>query len=124
MRGTIPALADDSGTAAVEFALVLPMFLILLIGGFFCAFMLFTAGGLHYAVERAARCAKVQTSVCTDATTTQAYALSQFSGYGVTPTFTATSAACGQKVTGSASFAMNIYVRTITIPLTATACYP
>ncbi len=100
------------------------MFLILLIGGFFCAFMLFTAGGLHYAVERAARCAKVQTSVCSSTTATQNYARSQFSGYAVTPVFTATAAACGQQVTGSASFAMNIFVRTITIPLTATACYP
>lgn len=124
MRKKFTDMRDDTGTAAVEFALVLPMFLILLIGGFFCAFMLFTAGGLHYAVERAARCAKVQTSVCSSTTATQDYALTQFSGYGVTPVFVATSAACGQQVSGSASFGMNIYVRTITIPLTATACYP
>ncbi len=124
MRTAARNLADKRGTAAVEFALVLPMFLILLIGGFFCAFMLFTAGGLHYAVERAARCAKVQTSVCTSTTATQNYAQTQFSGYGVTPVFTAVSTTCGQQVTGSATFAMNIYVRTISIPLTATACYP
>lgn len=125
MRKTLPEMGDDSGTAAVEFALVLPMFLTLLIGGFFCAFMLFTAGGLHYAVERAARCAKVQTSVCSSTTATQNYALTQFSGYGVTPVFVAeTGLACGQKVSGTATFAMNIYVRTISIPLTATACYP
>lgn len=124
MAKTVRYKTDDSGTAAVEFALVLPMFLTLLIGGFFCAFLLFTAGGLHYAVERAARCARVQTSVCTNPTATQNYAQSQFSGYAVTPVFVATSTACGQQVSGSATFAMNIFVRTITIPLTATACYP
>jgi Flp pilus assembly protein TadG len=124
MAKTVPYVANNSGTAAVEFALVLPMFLTLLIGGFFAAFLLFTAGGLHYAVERAARCAKVQTSVCGNPTATQNYAQSQFSGYAVTPVFVASSAACGQQVSGSATFAMNIFVRTITIPLTATACYP
>jgi Flp pilus assembly protein TadG len=115
---------NSKGTATIEFALVFPMFLTLLIGGFFCAFLLFTAGGLHYAVERAARCASVQTSVCSDATSTQDYALAQFSGYGVTPTFTATSAACGQQVTGSTNFSFNFFVRTVAVPLSATACYP
>ena len=124
MRGRSRFLADVRGAAAVEFALVLPMFLTLLIGGFFSAFLLFTAGGLHYAVERAARCARIQTSVCTDAAATQNYAQSQFSGYGVTPTFTATSTTCGQQVTGSATFEMNIFVTRLSVPLTAEACYP
>ncbi len=117
-------MTDNRGAATVEFALVFPIFLVLLLGGFFCAFLLFTMGGLHYAVERAARCARVQTSVCSDATTTQNYAMAQFSGYGVTPTFTAASAACGQQVTGSTTFEFTIYIRTISIPLSATACYP
>ena len=129
MRRLSRLFSDRTGTAAVEFALVLPMFLTLLIGGFFCAFMLFTAGGLHYAVERAARCYKVQTSVCSSAATTQTYAMTQFSGYGVTPTFTATDetttgSLCGKKVTGTARFEMNIFVRRITVPLSAQACYP
>ena len=96
----------------------------MLIGGFFAAFLLFTAGGLHFAVERAARCAKVQTSVCSSAGATEAYAQTQFAGYGVTPTFTATPEACGQQGSGSATFSMNFFVKTVSVPLTATACYP
>jgi Flp pilus assembly protein TadG len=115
---------DDNGSAMVEFALVLPIFLTLLIGGFFAAFLLFSVSGLHYAAERAARCAKVQTSVCSDATTTQNYALTQYSGYGSNPTFTYTSAACGKQVSAALTFSFNFYVRTVDVPLTATACYP
>ncbi len=124
MSRSLSFLSARGGAATVEFALVLPMFLVLLIGGFFCAFMLFTFGGLHYAVERAARCYSVQTTVCSSVDTTRSYALTQFSGYGVTPTFTPSSQTCGKQVSGSVNFDMNFYVRTVTIPLNATACYP
>lgn len=115
---------ENDGTATVEFALVLPMFLTLLIGGFFAAFLLYSVSGLHYATERAARCAKVQTTVCTNATTTESYALSQYNGYGANPTFTYTSAACGKQVSGALTFSFDFFVRKVDVPLTATSCYP
>lgn len=115
---------DTEGSATTEFALVLPMFLTLLIGGFFAAFLLYSVSGLHYAAERAARCAKVQTTVCTDATSIQNYAVSQYNGYGSSPTFTYTSAACGKQVSATLTFSFNFFVRTVDIPLTTTSCYP
>ena len=74
--------------------------------------------------RRAARCASVQTTVCSSTTATQNYAMTQFSGYGTAPTFVASTAACGQQVTGSVNFDMNFYVKRLTVPLNATACYP
>jgi Flp pilus assembly pilin Flp len=112
-----------SGASAVEFALVLPVFITLLVGGICGANLAFTINSLHYAVEEAARCASVKTLVCTNATTTQAYAQSKYMAGG-SPTFNYAATGCGHTVTASTVFPFSVATATVNVPVTATACFP
>jgi Flp pilus assembly protein TadG len=115
---------DERGTTALEFALIAPVMLAMLIGTILMSIGLFLIGGMHYAVDEAARCASVKTTICTDSATTIAYAQSHFFGPNVTPVFNYTTAACGNSVSATYTYSMNIVGRSYSIPITANACYP
>jgi len=115
---------DERGTAALEFALVAPILIALLIGTITLCIGLFLIGSLHYAVEEGARCASVKTTICSDATTTIAYAQNHYFGPNLSPIFTYAAAACGKSVSASISYSMNVGFSTYTIPISATACFP
>ncbi|WP_340315159.1 TadE/TadG family type IV pilus assembly protein [Rhizorhabdus argentea] len=116
---------NRSGATIVETALVLPAFLMLIIGGIYLALLGFTVAGMHYAVEAGARCSALGLSACSDDTKTAAYTRTQFMGASTpAPTFTASTAACGHVVTGSLTFVMSTGVQAINVPLTSTACFP
>lgn len=116
---------DARGTTAVEFAMVGPIFIALVIGTFYLCLCLFAIGSVHYAVEAGARCASVRTTQCTDATSTLAYTKSQYFGPSSTPTFTYNATAtCGHAVSGSLNYVVELGLETFTVPITATACYP
>jgi Flp pilus assembly protein TadG len=123
-------LSDRSGIAAIEFALVVPAFLMLLIGTMSMSIMLFANSSLHFAVEAAARCASIQTTVCRDSATTNAFASAHYFGPGVAPVFTCVgrlcggTASCGNKVTGTASWTLDVGMTRFVTPLRADACYP
>jgi len=114
---------DERGTTAVEFAIVSPVFIALLIGILYLCLCLFLIGSLHYAVEEGARCASVRTTVCKDATTTVAYAQSRYFGPS-SPSFTYAAAACGNSVSGSINYVAQLGLMEFTIPIAATACFP
>src|SRR5690242_4626170 len=65
-------LADQSGAAAVELALTAPAFVLLLAGVLGCGLLMWTMLGLQHAVEMAARCATIDTTVCDTTSTIQA----------------------------------------------------
>jgi Flp pilus assembly protein TadG len=116
---------DQRGTTAIEFAIVGPIFILLLIGIFYLCMCLAVAGSMHYAVEEGARCASVRTTVCSDNTTTIAYIQSHYYGPSSLPTFTYDgAAACGHSVNGSINYVVDLGLRQITVPVTATACFP
>jgi Flp pilus assembly protein TadG len=115
---------DQQGTTAVEFAIIAPVFISLLIGTMALCLALFLVGSLHFAVEDGARCASVKTTICTDATSTIAYTQSRYMGPNVSPTFTYAAAACGNSVTASISYSMDVGFKTFVIPISATACFP
>jgi Flp pilus assembly pilin Flp len=115
---------NQEGTTAVEFALVAPVFIALLIGTVALCLALFLIGSLHFAVEDGARCASVKTTICLDAATTIAYTQSRYLGPNVSPTFTYATAACGKSVSGSVTYSMDLGFRSLTIPISATACFP
>jgi Flp pilus assembly pilin Flp len=115
---------DEQGTTAVEFAIVAPVFIALLVGTLSVCVGLFLIGSLHYAVEEGARCASIKTTICSDAVTTVAYAQSHYFGPNLTPTFTYAAAACGNSVSASISYSMNVGFRTFVVPISATACFP
>jgi Flp pilus assembly protein TadG len=115
---------DARGTTAVEFAIVAPVFIALLIGTIAVCIGLFLIGSLHFAVEDGARCASVKTTICSDAATTVAYTQSRYFGPDVSPTFTYATAACGNSVSASINYSMNVGFRTFVVPISATACFP
>jgi Flp pilus assembly protein TadG len=130
-----------NGTTAVEFAMVLPPFLMFLLGTISAGVAVYTEASLHYAVEGAARWYSVNDSVNASprstATTTQSYAQTLYKGPG-SPTFTASlsSATCGNatnpghQVNATLNVVLNAGVKQDltpaqwTIPLSATACFP
>lgn len=119
------AWRDARGTTAIEFAIVGPAFITLVIALVYLCMCLFAIGSIHYAVEAGARCAAVRTTECTDATSTLAYTKSQYFGPSSTPAFTYNpAAACGHSVSGSLSYAVDLGLRNVIIPITATACFP
>ena len=117
-------IRDRRGSAAIEFAIVGPVFLMLVIGTIYGCLMLFSIASMHDAVEDGARCASVKATICTDSASTIAYTRAAYLGPVVTPTFTYSTPACGHAVTGSTSFNFNIGLAAMTVPLSATACFP
>jgi Flp pilus assembly protein TadG len=115
---------DEQGGAAVEYALVLPVFITLIVGALCLGNVAFAVNGLHYAVQDAARCAAVKTTVCTDSSTTVAYAQSKYAGPKIAPAFAYSTAGCGHTVTASGSYPLILAANTIDVPLSASACYP
>jgi Flp pilus assembly protein TadG len=116
---------DQQGTTAVEFGIIAPVLIALLVGTMGLCVALFLIGSLHFAVEDGARCASVKTTICSDGPTTIAYTQSRYLGpSGVTPTFTYAAAACGNSVTASLTYSVNVLFKTLVIPISATACFP
>jgi Flp pilus assembly protein TadG len=113
----------ERGTAAVEFALVLPALVMLLVGGLYTGLLMYSVAGLHSAVEQAARCYSVDASQCGSAAAAQAYAQNHY--YGVSsPTFIASTAPCGHQVSATLAFVLDAGMTRWSVPLTATACFP
>ena len=116
---------DQQGTTAVEFAIIAPVLIGLLLGTMALCVALYLIGSLHFAAEDGARCASVKTTICSDAATTVAYTQSRYLGpNALSPTFTYAAAACGNSVSGSITYSMDIGFRTFVIPISATACFP
>jgi Flp pilus assembly protein TadG len=131
MRGAAAArlLACRRGVSAVEMALVLTLFFLLLLGVVNFSLVLWTQGSLYYAVQVAARCAAINPAACGSTAATQAYAASQYFGQivaGVPPAFTPVSDACGRRVSVSYDYPLSIpfYEPAPIVTLSATACFP
>jgi Flp pilus assembly protein TadG len=125
MRRLADLWAGNAGTAAVEMALVLPAFVMIVVGGFYGAGLTFAASSMHYAVEAAARCASVQTTVCHDSGSIAAYAASHYDAGGAgLPAFTYSTSGCGHVVTGTLTYGFNTGLGQFNVPLTATSCFP
>jgi Flp pilus assembly protein TadG len=116
-------LKDERGQTAVEFAMVGSTYLMFIIGIVYFAMVLFSQLSLQYAVMASARCAAVNTTTCSSASTTETYASSIYYGIGTSPTFVSSNPACGQKVTGTATVTVYWVLGTGTVPLSATACF-
>jgi Flp pilus assembly protein TadG len=126
---------DKRGTTAVEFAIVAPVFILLVIGIMYLCMGLSVAASMHYAVEDAARCASVSEAVyqlsgqsavtrCTQATTVS-YTQNHYYGPSSMPNFTSNSqASCGNAVTGTINYVVNLGLSRITVPISASACFP
>jgi len=127
LKRALCIFACESGAAAVELGIILTVFLSMLFGIINVAMALWTQGSLHYAAEKAARCAAVASTSCSTTTLIQTYALDQYYGLslGGTNPFTYSATGCGNTVTASYTFSLAIpLVGTYSLPLSATACSP
>jgi Flp pilus assembly protein TadG len=115
--------ACERASTAVEFGLVLPALAALVVGGLYTGLVVYSAAGLHGAVEQAARCYSVNVSQCSSASATQTYAQGQY--YGINnPSFTASTQACGHQVAATVTIAFSAVLADLSFPLSATACFP
>lgn len=122
-RRTASFKACQGGSTAVEFALILPALAALIVGGLYTSLLIYSAAGLHHAVEQAARCYSVNANTCGSGSAAQDYAQAQYHGIH-NPTFTATLAGCGHQVSATLTLAFNAVVTQVNVPLSATACFP
>ena len=115
---------DRSGGTAVEFALVLPAFVMLVLGVISAGQLAHATNSLHYAVEEAARCWAVNATLCPNNSAAEAYAQSKYLGPRVEPEFVASTIGCGRTVTANGVFQLHAAIATFAVPITAQACYP
>jgi Flp pilus assembly protein TadG len=115
---------NESGASAAEFALVILPFLALIFMIIMLSMMMYANNSLQYATEKAARCFSVNVTSCATEAATQTYAAAQYAGPDISPVFTATTAGCGHTVTGTATFDVDIIVTSLSVPLSAAACFP
>lgn len=119
----VAAWRNDCGATAVEFALIAPALVTLVIGTFYLCMALYLVASMHFAVEDGARCASVNSTTCGSATAIVKYTQGRYFGPN-TPTFTYAAAACGNSVSASVTYVANLGVTSVNIPITAKACYP
>jgi len=134
-------LRDRCGSSAAEFALVLPLMIMLVFAIIQLSIAMYASSLLRATVEEAARCASAkQYTTCSgvDAaaikTAVETYALDFYHGPGIGPAFVySTDASCGSpseatkpghRVTGTGSYSIGVGLASFTIPLSATACFP
>ena len=121
----LKSLMDQSGSSVLEFALVAPVMIMLIIGGIYLSLLGYTVASLHYATEAAARCASLDTTNCGTAAGVSAFARQKFSNFsGSTATFNLTTPACGFNVASSLNYNLNIGTKTIVIPINSQSCFP
>jgi Flp pilus assembly protein TadG len=116
---------NQSGGAALEFALTAPAFFALVIGGAQLALLCWAQLALQQGSEAAARCASINATVCGTTSQIQTYAAAQSFGLSPTPaTFTVSTQQCGKRVQASylPPFLNGFGIPSVT--LTASACFP
>jgi len=119
-------MRENSGATAVEFALTMPLFLALLIGGVQLGLALWLQFGLQYGSEAAARCASITTTTCGTSDQIAAYAANHALGLSVpSSAFSVSTPSCGNQV--SASYPYTFYTLLFgapTVTLAARSCFP
>lgn len=116
-------LKDTQGNAAVEFAFVLPVLLMFILGLLQAGILLWTQNALYYSVQTAARCASNDTSICGTTSQIQSYAAAASGGSFSASVFTVSTPSCGNQVTASYPASL-LFPFTSSVTLTAQSCYP
>ncbi|MBV8337761.1 MAG: pilus assembly protein [Alphaproteobacteria bacterium] len=117
-------IRHDDGAVLVEAAIVLPVMVLVILGGLDLGLGMLAATQLNFTTEAAARCQAINATPCSgggNATISYANSVAQntlVSG----ASFTVTTLSCGVQVTGNYSYS-SIYLP-YSIPITISACYP
>ena len=116
-------LLCNQGATAVEFALVMPVFLALVLGGLSVSVLLYSNVSLQDAVEQGARCYSVDSGTCSSASAAQTYAQGFYHGVGPRPS-PRPRRLVGHQVVGSVTLQIAAVLANLSVPLTASACFP
>jgi hypothetical protein len=120
--GLMAFTRNCEGAIAVEFAVMLFPMLLLICGTFDTGFALLAETRITFAVEAAAKCGAVNTTLCGSPTETAAYGASIAAVPGLDASgFVVTTAACGISVKANHPYAGMVLP---VVTLTAGACYP
>jgi Flp pilus assembly protein TadG len=129
-------LTNTHGGSLAEFAIVVPVFFALVLLILNLSLILWAQTSLHWATEKAARCASINANVgstatgpCTSSGSTtnasvKAYAGTEYKGPSITPVFTANVAAtCGKLVSATGTYSASVVFSTLSVTLKAQSCY-
>jgi len=121
------------GSAALEMAIVLPVLCLMIVGTIYSGWVIYSTNMLYFAVESAARCAAVNTTLCgpgpsgtAQIPNIQAFAVSQAWGINVVAAnFTVTQPTCGWRVTANYTFLFVMpFQADFNVLISPSACYP
>jgi len=128
-----PQAGDIAGAVAIEYAIILPVLLLALLGAMDLGRLFWSYATIANAAQTAARCFAIKAAACQTAAATQSYAATQ--AYGITinaSAFTVTTPACGAQVAASYVFdfvvpwfyAIPPFGGSNSVTLSTTSCYP
>src|SRR5262249_53099065 len=129
IRGIRRYLANDTGGSSLDMALSLPYYILMILGIFGIAFVLWAENGIQHAASAAARCAAVATSECSTISAVQNAAIGW--SYGVLSSSDASkvtvnlSATCNSGQSGKAvqiQYPISFFVISTTVA--AESCFP
>lgn len=113
------------GAVAVEYAILLPVFLLFVLGAMDMGRLLWTQVSLDRFVQQAARCAVVTPGTCGSSAQIETFATT--TNYGLPFTgaaFALTSPTCGRQVSVTLPYKFSAPLISPDISLSASACYP
>lgn len=112
----------NRGAALIEFALVFPVILLVIISGIDLGIAQLYQSKLSFASESAARCRAIASVACSDDPATATYAAAAAPLPGITiANFTVGRAPCGTSVSAAYVYKPMILMA---IPIAVSACYP
>jgi Flp pilus assembly protein TadG len=118
---------DERGATALEFAILAPVFFLLIFAIIAFGLMFWTQVGLQHGAEMAARCASINATLCptSNPSAITNYATQQALGLSLpASTFTYSTPACGNQVSASYTFQFPDILNLDPLTLTAQACFP
>lgn len=117
-------LFGRAGTSAIEYGVILPVFVVFLLGIMDTGRLLWVYSTLHRATDAAARCASVNATACGTTAQIKDDAVQAAWGLSVTTSaFTVSSLGCGVQVSASYEFKF-VTPGLNTLSLSASSCYP
>lgn len=125
LRARLRVRLGQRGAVAVEYAILLPVFLLFMLGAMDMGRLLWTQVTLDRFVQQAARCAVVTPTTC--GTSAQIETFAATTNYGLSfsdADFSLTSPACGRQVSVTLPFKFSAPLISPEMNLSATACYP
>jgi hypothetical protein len=127
------ALKCTAGTVALEYAIILPVLLLLVMGGMDASRAVWSYVTLQRSVQAAARCGAINSTICGSSSQIITRAIAEAWGLSVSPrAFTVTSSSCGVRV--AVNYNLTLLIpwaggsrpggQSNTIAINVSSCYP